>query len=309
MPGSCAALRKRLNIPCHRAHCDRNLQRHEPIEDLQLSVCCVFVLRIIQDYSRISFKSSPIPCDYAPPPAKSTRTLVLQPLQGGPYGPAFITIPSYHRDSSGMVEGALLPLLLYTGCIGDLCSTSTSTSTTPSQGYRANCPIRSSQTTTHQRSPQIGSRLRNSATSFDLTLCGYSPIPPCRPYHGTGSPHLARAVSKRGCIHFPSWYDLRLSVLLGCLSQYTVSSFLVSVFLVSHWHSRRPCRGCSSATALLGWGSTRRREFQDGKLSLIIATSVGEEGLDFPQCPFVFYFDMPTPPAYIQSLGYVLYSD
>ena len=52
------------------------------------------------------------------------------------------------------------------------------------------------------------------------------------------------------------------------------------------------------------------QEFRDGTLNLIIATSVGEEGLDFPQCSFVCRFDIPnTLPAYIQSRGRARLSD
>ena len=52
------------------------------------------------------------------------------------------------------------------------------------------------------------------------------------------------------------------------------------------------------------------QQFRDGQLNLIIATSVGEEGLDFPQCSFVCRFDMPhTLPAYIQSRGRARHSD
>ena len=56
----------------------------------------------------------------------------------------------------------------------------------------------------------------------------------------------------------------------------------------------------------MGFNTQERvvQQFRDGKLNLIIATSVGEEGLDFPQCSFVCRFDMPqTLPAYIQSRG------
>jgi endoribonuclease Dicer len=45
-------------------------------------------------------------------------------------------------------------------------------------------------------------------------------------------------------------------------------------------------------------------DFRSGKLNMLIATSVAEEGLDFPQCSFVCRFDPPrTLPQYIQSRG------
>ena len=62
----------------------------------------------------------------------------------------------------------------------------------------------------------------------------------------------------------------------------------------------------------MGFNTQERvvKQFRDGTLNLIIATSVGEEGLDFPQCSFVCRFDMPhTLPAYIQSRGRARHSD
>ncbi len=62
----------------------------------------------------------------------------------------------------------------------------------------------------------------------------------------------------------------------------------------------------------MGFNTQERvvQQFRDGELNLIIATSVGEEGLDFPQCSFVCRFDMPhTLPAYIQSRGRARHSD
>lgn len=62
----------------------------------------------------------------------------------------------------------------------------------------------------------------------------------------------------------------------------------------------------------MGFNTQERvvQEFRDGTINLIIATSVGEEGLDFPQCSFVCRFDMPhTLPAYIQSRGRARHSD
>lgn len=45
-------------------------------------------------------------------------------------------------------------------------------------------------------------------------------------------------------------------------------------------------------------------DFRSGKLNLLISTSVGEEGLDFPLCSFVCRFDPPmTLPQYIQTRG------
>lgn len=45
-------------------------------------------------------------------------------------------------------------------------------------------------------------------------------------------------------------------------------------------------------------------DFRSGVLNMLIATSVAEEGLDFPQCSFVCRFDPPmTLPQYIQSRG------
>jgi len=76
-------------------------------------------------------------------------------------------------------------------------------------------------------------------------------------------------------------------------------------------------QGCSADVTRLGtkgMGSNTQervvKEFRDGTLNLIIATSVGEEGLDFPECSFVCRFDMPqTLPAYIQSRGRARHSD
>ena len=62
----------------------------------------------------------------------------------------------------------------------------------------------------------------------------------------------------------------------------------------------------------MGFNTQERvvQQFREGKLNLIIATSVGEEGLDFPQCSFVCRFDMPhTLPAYIQSRGRARHSN
>jgi endoribonuclease Dicer len=62
----------------------------------------------------------------------------------------------------------------------------------------------------------------------------------------------------------------------------------------------------------MGFNTQERvvQQFRDGELNLIIATSVGEEGLDFPQCSFVCRFDMPhTLPAYIQSRGRARHSN
>ena len=62
----------------------------------------------------------------------------------------------------------------------------------------------------------------------------------------------------------------------------------------------------------MGFNTQERvvKQFRDGTVNLIIATSVGEEGLDFPQCSFVCRFDMPqTLPAYIQSRGRARHSN
>ncbi|KAJ9100096.1 hypothetical protein QFC19_005776 [Naganishia cerealis] len=77
---------------------------------------------------------------------------------------------------------------------------------------------------------------------------------------------------------------------------------------VSNWIKVRPLVGHGSTVIgggqALGEQKRLVRDFKDGKFNVLISTSVGEEGLDFPACALVIRYDVnPTLIGYMQSRG------
>jgi endoribonuclease Dicer len=250
-------------------------------------------------------------------------TLVLLPLQSGPCGTTCISMASFHRDFSAKVNGtrALAPVTplqyMHWGLLRQMYSSTyiSTTSLTELEHQLPNALFRDNDT------PLLAEK-RANVDKFRRVLQFHS----ARLFPDDPSTPISR-----------DWVSPKVLALRELLANEDAPTFRGMVFV-----SQRHFAACISIILprldlpgiapgpLVGHGegisanvmrlgskgmgfNTQERtvqQFRDGTLNLIIATSVAEEGLDFPQCSFVCRFDMPqTLPAYIQSRGRARHSN
>ena len=284
----------------------------------QLSACRVFVVKEnIQDLKKFTFQAKPVHCNYDPPP--KTFPMYPEPSLWG------------HLHSSG-----LLPSRLLGGDKWHSSARSRYTSTLDALGpFAADIftylhieniltELMHKLPNPHLRAsdPKEVADKRAKLEAYNRVLQShhvrlFTDNPSTPVSHGWVSPKvlaLRELLASEDASTFRGMIFVSQRHFAACLSIILPRLDLPGIVpapLVGHGE------GVSSdvtrlGTKGMGFNTQERvvKQFRDGTINLIIATSVGEEGLDFPQCSFVCRFDMPqTLPAYIQSRGRARHSD
>ena len=290
----------------------------------QLSACRMFVVKDnIEELKKFTFQAKPIHCEYDPPPKSF-------PMYPGPSAsPGLSLWVHLHRD--GLFPSQLLGNdKWYEGACSRYCSTLDSLGPFAADIF-IYLHINNTLTELLRQLPNPlfsdndPHEVANKRTKFEefrhilqfhhVRLFPDGPMTPIsRDWVSPKVLALRELLANEDASTFRGMIFVSQRHLAACLSIILPRLDLPSIApapLVGHGEGVT-----SNVTRLgskgMGFNTQERvvQQFREGKLNLIIATSVGEEGLDFPQCSFVCRFDMPpTLPAYIQSRGRARHSD